>query len=64
MAVLESVLPNTQRRLARGAGHGWSAELPAMFAETLRAWCRQDPLPGGLMIPPFERPATDISPES
>jgi pimeloyl-ACP methyl ester carboxylesterase len=54
MAVLESVLPNSQRRLARGAGHGWSAELPGLFAETVRAWCRQDPLPGELLSPPFE----------
>jgi pimeloyl-ACP methyl ester carboxylesterase len=64
MAVLESVLPNSQRRLARGAGHGWSAELPGLFAETVRAWCRQDPLPGELLSPPFERSTAARSPES
>jgi pimeloyl-ACP methyl ester carboxylesterase len=55
MAVPENVLPNAQRRLARNAGHGWSAELPALFAETVRAWCQNSPLPSDLVSPPPAR---------
>jgi pimeloyl-ACP methyl ester carboxylesterase len=55
MAVLESVLPNSQRRLARGAGHGWSADLPGLFAETVRTRCRNSPLPSDLVSPPPAR---------
>jgi hypothetical protein len=55
MALLEDVLPNSQRRLAPNAGNGWSAELPGLFAETVRAWCRDGPIRSELVSPPPAR---------
>lgn len=46
---LVDVLPNAQGYVVPGMGHGWSGEAPELFAQTVRAWVTEKPLPKGLV---------------
>ncbi|MEL6404948.1 MAG: alpha/beta hydrolase [Chloroflexota bacterium] len=45
---LANAFPNAQSALAPEAGHMWSAEKPDLFAEMIRAWLIDAPLPSAL----------------
>ncbi len=46
---LAAALPNATARIAPAVGHGWSGERPDLFAEAVRAWVMDKPLPFGLL---------------
>ncbi len=46
---LVAVLPDAQGYVVPGLGHGWSGEAPELFAQTVRAWVTEQPLPEGLV---------------
>lgn len=48
---LVAALPRAEGRLAPGVGHGWNGEAPELFAETVRAWITDAPLPPALLAP-------------
>ncbi|WP_081714591.1 alpha/beta fold hydrolase [Asticcacaulis sp. AC466] len=48
-ALLANMLPNAIARWAPNAGHGWPAELPGLFAATVRQWCSDRALPAELL---------------
>lgn len=45
-------LPHAQARVAPGVGHGWNGENPTLFADTIRAWITDTPLPSELRAVP------------
>lgn len=48
LPAFQSGMPHCTARIIPGLGHGWIATEPDLFAETLRAWFLQEPLPEGL----------------
>ncbi len=48
VALLDA-LPNATARIAPAVGHGWSGERPDLFADAVRAWVTDKPLPFGLL---------------
>ncbi|WP_306142366.1 alpha/beta fold hydrolase [Roseibium sp. MMSF_3412] len=48
LPALQSGMPQCTARIVPGLGHGWIATEPDLYAETLRAWFLQKPLPEGL----------------
>ncbi|MCR9055918.1 MAG: alpha/beta hydrolase [Rhodobacteraceae bacterium] len=48
LSAFQAAMPNCTSRLAPGLGHGWIANDNELFAETLRAWTEQHPLPDRL----------------
>ncbi len=48
LGVVTQALSNAQARLAPDVGHGWSGENPTLFADTIRAWITDTPLPAEL----------------
>ncbi|CAA9559742.1 MAG: hypothetical protein AVDCRST_MAG86-679 [uncultured Truepera sp.] len=46
---LTAVLPDAQGYVVPGLGHGWSGEAPELFAQTVRAWVTEQPLPKELV---------------
>ncbi len=42
---LADVLPRGEARLAMGMRHNWPLQTPGRFAQTVRAWLRDEPLP-------------------
>jgi pimeloyl-ACP methyl ester carboxylesterase len=52
---LTSCLKNSEGMIAPGLGHVWNLQAPDLFAETVRAWIEDDPLPHAL------RPLTKTS---
>jgi pimeloyl-ACP methyl ester carboxylesterase len=45
LTTLVATVPASKAGLVQGLGHGWSAENPALFAETLKRWIAGDDLP-------------------
>lgn len=45
LTLFQTEMQNCQARLAPDMGHGWHGEDPALFAETVRAWFNEQPLP-------------------
>ena len=41
-------IPGAHGVLVTGAGHVWNLEAPALFADTVRAWITDSPLPAAL----------------
>ena len=48
LRVFQSAMPDCRARIVPKLGHGWLARDPELFAETLRAWFTDLPLPGQL----------------
>ncbi|WP_299477499.1 alpha/beta hydrolase [uncultured Roseibium sp.] len=48
LSTFQSELPNCAARVIPGHGHGWIAREPELFADSLRAWFSETPLPDGL----------------
>ncbi|MEO8611239.1 MAG: alpha/beta hydrolase [Chloroflexota bacterium] len=49
IALLIQTLPNARGYLAPNVGHGWNGEAPDLFAQMIRAWVEDRPLPPELM---------------
>ena len=47
---LRENIPNSKARLVKGLGHGWSAENPELFAESLQCRINGEPLPEELSV--------------
>lgn len=45
LQVYQTGMPNCTARIAPDMGHGWCIEDPDLFAETVRAWMTEAPLP-------------------
>lgn len=41
----QRALPQAQARIVPDVGHGWSGERPELFAQTIRSWMTDTPLP-------------------
>jgi pimeloyl-ACP methyl ester carboxylesterase len=50
-AELAGALPRAAVRLVPGADHVWPLRDPALFSDTVRAWCSDRPLPSPLLEP-------------
>ncbi len=48
LAELQQRMPHCVARIAPGLGHGWCAENPHLFADTVRSWIAGDRLPDEL----------------
>ncbi|PPK92633.1 alpha-beta hydrolase superfamily lysophospholipase [Kineococcus xinjiangensis] len=55
LPLLAGAFPAGTARLVPGAGHGWSAEVPDLFARTVRAHARGEALPAELLDPDVPR---------
>ncbi|MGD1855204.1 MAG: alpha/beta fold hydrolase [Leptolyngbyaceae cyanobacterium] len=47
---LSQVMQNAQSYIAPNVGHGWSLEKPILFANTVRDWIQEQPLPANLQV--------------
>ncbi len=46
---LAAAIPNARACIATGLGHAWNLQAPDLFANTIRAWINDQPLPRELM---------------
>ena len=51
LPVFERSIPHCVAMIAPGMGHGWIAEAPELFAQTVRAWMTDSALPESLVRP-------------
>lgn len=51
LPVFERTIPYCVSVIAPGMGHGWIAQAPALFAQTVRAWMTDSDLPAALVRP-------------
>lgn len=52
LVTTQAALARAQARIVPGVGHGWSGERPELFAQTIRAWVTDSPLPAELQTVP------------